>query len=184
MSLKATCICEAWINDNATETGDRFDFDISRIVRDMSEAERAKLVAEVDKLHGQDLDYIAERAGVTARHDGPFTVRIDDEALADFIAKGMPVSHRKIALVAIAFDDPENDIDETADLATWVEAAMGKSARNVSATAYSNLKALQEDVADGFDPFADDVAAGAQEVKPTTVTLDIETNDGVTSFGR
>lgn len=85
MNLTASMTCEAWIDDDAVPTGREIDFDIADMVRDMSPEERAALVSEVSKPHGRDLDFVAERAGVIDMHDGPFTVRIDEDDLIAFI---------------------------------------------------------------------------------------------------
>lgn len=96
MRLKAKMICEQWINDNATPTGDVITFDISRMVKDMSKGDLDKLIGQLSRSHGQDLDYIGEKAGVTAQHNGPFTIKIDAEELQQFVESGCDLTARYI----------------------------------------------------------------------------------------
>lgn len=281
MSLKATFIGEEWIDDHAIPNGTRFDFDISAIVRGMSEEDRDDLVKEAAGFSRKDLDFLAERAGATERHRGPFTVELEEDALKEFLSAGMPyryvatkslwghifdesvgeistqwvydleedrmisavvassqsvsdatfnpasdwelkdleesirdangdclispedwgvtfsdavpdfastpvsASKRKVALIAVSFDDADDDIVSTSDLATWVESAMGSSkGRRVDITVYSSLDALKSDVEAGHDPLASAIADGAIElsseaydeepaVAPTSPTLGI-----------
>ncbi len=96
MRLKAKMICEQWINDNATPTGDVITFDISRMVKDMSKEDLDKLIGQLSRSHGQDLDYIGEKAGVTAQHNGPFTIKIDAEELQTFVESGFDMKARYV----------------------------------------------------------------------------------------
>lgn len=94
MRLKAKMICEQWINDNAVATGEVITFDISRMVKEMPKAELDKLIGKLSRPHGQDLDYIAELAGVADNHSGPRTVEIDVEDLQKFVESGFDCSAR------------------------------------------------------------------------------------------
>jgi hypothetical protein len=96
MRLKAKMICEQWINDNATPNGDEIIFDISRMVKDMTTAELDKLIAEVSKFSSQDLDYVGEKAGVVAQHNGPFTIKVDADELKAFVESGFDMKARYI----------------------------------------------------------------------------------------
>jgi hypothetical protein len=96
MRLKANMVCEHWINENATPTGEVITFDITRMVKDMSPDELDKLIGQVSKAHGQDLDYIGEQAGVVDQHNGPFTVKIDADELQAFVESGFDSKARYI----------------------------------------------------------------------------------------
>lgn len=96
MRLKAKMVCEQWINDNATPTGDVITFDITRMVKDMSKTDLDDLIAEVSKSTSQDLDYIAEKAGVDDQHNGPFTIKIDEDELQAFVESGFDMKARYI----------------------------------------------------------------------------------------
>lgn len=96
MRLKAKMVCEQWINDNATPTGDVITFDISRMVKEMTPAELDNLIGEVSKGYGQDLDYIGEKAGVVDQHNGPFTIKIDADDLQQFVEGGFDMKARYI----------------------------------------------------------------------------------------
>lgn len=96
MRLKAKLILEQWIDDNAVRTGEVITFDISRLVASMEESELKKLVTQLSRDHGQDLDFIAERADVLGDHQGPFTVQVDAEELDAFIASGFNMTARYI----------------------------------------------------------------------------------------
>lgn len=96
MRLRAHMVYEQWINDNATPTGEVITFDITRMVKDMSPVELTKLIGEVSKPYGQDLDYIGEKAGVVKQHNGPFTIKIDADEFQAFVDGGFDCKARYI----------------------------------------------------------------------------------------
>jgi hypothetical protein len=62
----------------------------------MTPSELARLIGEVSKAHGQDLDYIGEKAGVVDQHNGPFTIKIDADDLQAFVESGFDSTARYI----------------------------------------------------------------------------------------
>jgi hypothetical protein len=96
MRLKAQLILEQWINNNAIPTGEVITFDVTNLVASMDKPTLAKLIAEVSKPHGQDLDFLAETAEVLGDHQGPFTVRLDAEELTSFVESGFNSKARYI----------------------------------------------------------------------------------------
>ncbi len=96
MRLKATITFEAWIDDNAIDTGDKKVFDISTFVSKYRDEKKARLAAEMAKTSGRDLDFIAEDADVIGEHKGPFTVHIDDDDYRKFVESGYDITARYI----------------------------------------------------------------------------------------
>lgn len=60
---------------------------------------------------------------------------------------------RKLAVIAVAFDDPEDDIQDTSDMATWVQTALGIG--GVDVTVYSSPEALVADTAEVNSVFSE-----------------------------
>lgn len=96
MRLKAKVTLEAWIDDNATPTGEVLNLDISRIVANLTSEQKARLNEQMSKSSGRDLDFLAELAGVPELHAGPYTLEIDDEAYQDFVGSGYDCTARYI----------------------------------------------------------------------------------------
>lgn len=99
MRLKAHVDFQQWINDYATSTGESENIDISRIVANLSDAHKKSLADEMAKSSGKDLDFIAELAGVPERHNGPYTLTIDEDHYKQFVASGYDCSSRYITTV-------------------------------------------------------------------------------------
>lgn len=77
---------------------------------------------------------------------------------------GFPMS-RKLAVITIAFDDKEDHIGDTSDLAVAVEASLLNSGlEGVDVTVYSNPFALQDNIAGGYDVFSSASQADSMSV--------------------
>ncbi|HYW76187.1 MAG TPA: hypothetical protein VFA48_06135 [Gammaproteobacteria bacterium] len=71
---------QAWIRDEATDIDDgQSDFDVTRLIAAMPLRELQQL--EDDEFSSDDL---ARRAGLLARHSGPFVVEVEDALRAYF----------------------------------------------------------------------------------------------------
>lgn len=96
---------------------------------------------------------------------GHWDLQYADEIPAEFTAFKRDRSVRKVAVITVAFDDPDDNITSTSDMATFVEAALSRSVPGVVVTAYSSTAALAADIADGHDPLQDELAGGAAELE-------------------
>lgn len=69
---------------------------------------------------------------------------------------------RKMAVIAVEFDDPEGNFEDASDLATYVSTLDGL--KNLNVLVYSSPAALVVDSAEGFGIFAEGREDGATPI--------------------
>lgn len=61
---------------------------------------------------------------------------------------------KKMALIAVEFDDADNNFEDASDLATYVDGLLSKELQGVDVTVYSSPEAALADANDGLGIFA------------------------------
>jgi len=72
---------------------------------------------------------------------------------------------KKMALIAVEFDDPDNNFEDASDLATFVGGVLGKDLKGLDVTVYSSPQALVEDAKDGHGIYANDRTDGGVPIR-------------------
>ena len=80
--ILATFIPEAWIRDNATEVDGRTKVDVTKAILRMGK-EKALGIQDND----YDSDALAQEAGLTKHHSGPFRVEVE-RAIREYFGVG------------------------------------------------------------------------------------------------
>jgi hypothetical protein len=77
---------------------------------------------------------------------------------------------KKMALIAVEFDDPDNNFEDASDLATFVDGLLSQRLTGVDVTVYSTPEAVLADTNDGVGIFAKDRSGAAESIKSAAET--------------
>lgn len=83
---------------------------------------------------------------------------------------------KKMALIAVEFDDADNNFEDASDLATYVDGLLSKDLKGVDVTVYSSPEAALEDSKDGLGIFATARTEGRTPINSTAEAEYTQTN--------
>ena len=75
---------------------------------------------------------------------------------------------KKMAVIAVEFDDPEGNFGDVVDFATYAEIVLGRQLKDLDLTVYATPEDLVSDAKLGIGVFAENRENAGEPLKPVT----------------